>query len=176
MKWIVISQTIAVVTAGVILPFYIVYLHQAADSYSLFAYLYGSFTLAAALTHFSIGSISKRLNSTHLLVIGNITAGIVLIFVPSLTALWQLYIVQIILGVSMSLQKSAEKIAIADVTKKSSRAHKIGSYHGIVALSTAAALFISGWFLDTFSLLFLFYAAGIGLILAGILSLRVKAV
>src|SRR6476469_6327164 len=148
MRWLIVSQTIAVVTAGVILPFYIVYLQQASDSYSLFAYLYASFALAGALTHFCIGSLSTRLGYREMLVLGNVIAGIVLVLVPMFGNLLQLYIAQIILGVSMSLQKSGEKIAVAAITSTKTRAAQIGNYHAIVSIVTAVMLFGTGWLLD----------------------------
>ncbi len=173
MRWLIVSQTIAVVAAGVILPFYIVFLQQTADSYSLFAYLYASFALAGALTHFCIGSLAKRISPRDMLIIGNLLAGIILLLVPQLDTLLQLYIAQVILGISMSLQKSGEKIAVAAITTAKTRAAQIGNYHAIVSIATAVMLFGTGWLLDTFSLVFIFYIAGVWLIIAGILSVKV---
>lgn len=174
MKWIILSQTVAVVAAGVILPFYIVYLKDAADSYSLFAYLYATFTLAAALTHYWSEKITKILSVRWMLVVGCGVAGLTLFAVPSLDALWQVYVVQVVLGISLSMQKTGEKIAVAASVNRHTRAHKIGEYHAIVAVFTAAMLFASGWFLDTFSLEFMFYIMGMLLIVSAILSSNVR--
>jgi hypothetical protein len=43
----------------------------------------------------------------------------------------------------------------------------------VVALATAAALFGSGWLLDTVSLIFVFYAMAALLVTAGLLSWKV---
>lgn len=173
MRWIGISQATAVVAAGVILPFYVLFLQEAAGSYSLFAYLYGTFTLAAALTHLWMGAIGQRVSVRVMLVAGNVVAGGVLLLVPSFTALWQVYVAQVVLGTSLALQKSGEKIAVAIATSPERRAAEIGGYHAGVALLTAAALFASGWLLDTLSVVFLFYGMGALLVTAGLLSTKV---
>ena len=173
MRWIAVSQSTAVVAAGVVLPFYVLYLQEATRSYSLFAYLYATFTLAAALTHLWMGTIGRVMSVRAMLVVGNVVAGAVLLLVPSFAALWQLYLAQVVLGVAMSMQKSGEKIAVAAVVSPERRAQEIGSYHAVVALFTAAALFATGWLLDTLSLVFVFYAMGALLVLAGLLSTKV---
>lgn len=173
MKWFIISQSLTAVIAGTILPFYAVFLQQASGSYSLFAYLYASFALAAALTHFAFGRISKIVSLRAMLVVGSIVPGIVLIFIPATSHIWQIYIIQIILGISLALQKSAEKITIAKLAAGDYFEQHVGNYHGIVALSTAIALFASAWLLDTFSVVFLFYMCGIAWIAAGVCTLKV---
>lgn len=174
MKWIAISQTFAIVAAGAVLPFYTIYLQQATNSYSVFAFIYATFTLSAALTHLCIGWLSLKVSARTLLVTGNAISGLSLVLVPAISALWQLYVVQIILGSSVSLQKSGEKIAVAAVTHKNTRARLIGNYHAVVAIATAVVLFATGWLLDTFSLIFVFYLAAFWLVIAAILSMKVK--
>lgn len=176
MKWIAISQSVAVVAAGILLPFYIVFLQQFGESYSMFAYLYGTFTLAAALTHLWIGELAQHVSTRTMLVVGNLVAGIVLMAVPSASRLWQVFAAQVVLGFALSLQKSAEKVAVADATTADNRAEQVGRYHFGVALLTAAGLFASGWFLDTFSIVFAFYALAAALVVAGLLSLKVPRV
>jgi MFS family permease len=173
MKWIAISQSLAVVAAGIVLPFYVVFLQQVGETYTVFAYLYGTFTLAAALTHLWIGGLERWMPARRMLVAGNLLAGAVLLAVPTAARLWQVFVAQILLGVALSLQKSGEKIAVAGATTSARRAEQIGRYHSAVALLTAAGLFASGWLLDTFSVVFLFYVLAAALLAAGLLSLKV---
>lgn len=176
MRWIAISQSVAVVAAGVILPFYILVLQETTDSYALFAYLYGTFTLAAALTHFWIGPLAQRLGVRALLVVGNLVAAVVVAAVPSLRELWQFYVAQVVLGIALSWQKSGEKIAVAAAVRPDRSADQIGRYHAWVALLTAVALFVSGWLLDSVSLVFLFYLVAGLLAVAAALSVKVPGV
>lgn len=173
MKWIVASQSTAVVAAGVVLPFYVLFLRESTGSYALFAYLYGTFTLAAALTHLWLGALARVVSVRAMLVTGNLVAGGVLLLVPSAGALWQLYAAQVVLGVALSLQKSGEKIAVAAAVSPEHRAGEIGGYHAVVALATAAALFGTGWLLDTVSVIFVFYAMAALLVAAGLMSWKV---
>ncbi len=174
LRWIIVSQTLAVVAAGVILPFFIVYLQEATNSYSLFAYLYATFTLAAALTHIWAGRIAARLGVRWMLVIGCIGAGLALLTVPSLTDLWQLYAVQVVLGICLSLQKTGEKVAVASAVRREELAEQIGRYHAVVAVATALMLVVVGWSLDTFSLSVVFYAMAALLIVAGGASVNIR--
>lgn len=174
MKWITVSQSLAVVAAGIILPFYIVVLQDAAHSYTLFAYLYGTFTLSAALTHLWTGALVRRVSVRWMLVLGNLVAALVLIAVPGLREVWQFYVAQIVLGVALSLQKSGEKVAVAHAVSRGSAADDIGRYHAWVAVLTALGLFASGWVLDSVSLVFLFYVTGALLAVAAVLSVRVE--
>lgn len=173
MRWIAISQSLAVVAAGVILPFYILVLQDATHSYALFAYLYGTFTLAAALTHLWIGPLARSVGVRWMLVGGNAVAAAVLIAVPSLQAGWQFYLAQVVLGVALALQKSGEKLAVAHAVAGGTEADAIGRHHAAVALLTAGGLFASGWMLDSVSLVFLFYVVGGLLFVAAALSVRV---
>ena len=174
MKWITISQTIAFVAGSVIIPFYIVVLQEASNSYSLFAYIYATFTISATIAHSFSGFLLNKVSCRSVLVTSNLLSAVALFLIPSSSDPWHFIIIQIILGTSISLQKSAEKVAVAKETENKNRSTLIGNYHAFGSIVTGISFLLLGWFLNTFSLVFLFYLISFWFFVASIISIKIK--
>ena len=71
MKWLMISQSIALFGAGIVFPFYIIFINEIGANFSQFGMAFGLFTISAALVHKYIGDLSDRIGRKIFLLISN---------------------------------------------------------------------------------------------------------
>ena len=76
--------------------------------------------------------------------------AVLLLYVPHIGSVVQVYIVQVLLGLFGAMQKHGEKVLIANFTDSGERGKKIGNYHFWTAVFSAQPL-CSGAFSLTFS-------------------------
>jgi MFS family permease len=174
MKVFLAIQSCIAVAGGIVLPFYILALNEAGDTALSFAGLYALFTLAGTLTYLTTGMLLNFFSYRTLLMISNIVSGLALLSLTTIEHIWQLAIIQLMLGAGFALQKNLEKIILAEYTPKKSRIDDIGNYHAIISIILAISIVGAGWLIDTFSIKFLFYGGGFLYLLAGVFSYKIK--
>lgn len=174
MRLFLVIQSFITIASSVVLPFYILVLHEAGNSAFMFGSLYALFTLSASITYLGTDRLTNYFSYRVLLIISNLGAGLSLLLVPAIENLIHLSLIQIVLGSCFALQKNIEKILIAEKTTAETRVRDIGRYHAALGLVVAISILITGWLIDTFSLWLLFYLGG-GLYLAGaLMSVKMK--
>src|SRR3989338_9954859 len=127
-RWLTISQSITILGSGLVFPFYILFIKELGANFSEFGISYGLFTISAALVHKLIGKWSDKLGR-KIFLIGN-SWGMAFLFLlfPIVTQIWQVYVLQIILGIFGAMQRTSEKALIADFTDGEKRGEQIGTY------------------------------------------------
>lgn len=174
LKWMVISQSWVLFATGLVFPFYVIFLREAGGSFSEFGLAYGLFTLSSALVHRWIGSTSDERGRKGFLLISTWTTAVIFLLFPVVTEIWQVYVLQVLLGIVGAMQKTSEKAMIADVTDGGRRGEKIGSYHFWVSLFSGFAVIAGGYLIDWLTVDLIFYTGSILLFISGIFILKIE--
>jgi MFS family permease len=167
-------QSCIAIASGIVLPFYILVLHEAGNTALSFAGLYALFTLTGAITYLLTDTLLKFFSYRALLVMSNLLSGLALLAITYISHVGHLAAIQIVLGAGFALQKNLEKIILAEHTSPQSRISDIGKYHTLTSLVLALSVIGTGWLIDTFSIKILFYGGGFLYLLAAAISSRMK--
>ncbi|MBU4246496.1 MAG: MFS transporter [Nanoarchaeota archaeon] len=74
-----------------------------------------------------------------------------------ITSLIQLYVLQILTGITTAMQMTMEAAFLGDVTKKESRGRDIGKYHALVGIMAAVAIMGGGFVVGNLGFKVIFY-------------------
>ncbi|WP_034680170.1 MFS transporter [Caldalkalibacillus mannanilyticus] len=174
LKWVIISQSVAILGAGLVFPFYILFIKEVGSTFSQFGISYGLFTISSALVHQWIGSHSDRVGRKLYLVLYAWGTGSIFLLFPIVTSIWQVYVLQIFLGFLGAMQKTSEKALIADLTNGETRGKQIGVYHFWTALFSGIAIMGGGYLIDFLTIEYIFYIGSMILFGSGFLILKIK--
>ena len=173
-KWLTISQSVAILGSSLVFPFYILFIKEIGANFTEFGISYGLFTISAAFVHKIIGKGTDRFGSKLFLIMNSWGMAVLFILFPIVTKIWEVYTIQIILGIFGAMQKTSEKAIVADFTEGSRRGEKIGIYHGWLAVFSGIAVIIGGYIADLFTLELIFYIGSIFLFISGLIILKIK--
>ncbi|KPL58800.1 MFS transporter [Rossellomorea vietnamensis] len=168
MRWLILSQSFAMVAASVSFPFYLLFIRNIGSDFSSFGFAYGLFTLSSAVGHRIIGRLSDLIGGQILLIVYSIGMSFLFLFIPSTGSIQEVYMIQVLLGMLGALQKTSEKVVISDMTVHASRGKSIGQYHFWTALFSSIAVMGTGFFLEYFTINFLFYACSLFFLISGL--------
>jgi MFS family permease len=171
-KRFIYYQSIIGLASSMIFPFYILLLKNVGDSYSQFGWAYGLFALTSALTYPIIGKFSDRLGEKSLFILYSWSMAFLLLFFPLVTEVWQVYVLQIIMGVLGAVQKNTEKTALAKNVTKATAGKEIGKYHIWTSIVAALAVISTGYVVDFITIGSIFYFASFIYILSGFILLK----
>lgn len=129
LKWLTLSQSSVFFASSLIFPFYILFVKNIGSSYTQFGFSYGLFGLSGALIYPLLGRLSERFDSRYFLLANSWGMAVLLLYVPHIGSVVQVYIVQVLLGLFGAMQKHGEKVLVADFTDSGERGKKIGNYH-----------------------------------------------
>ena len=135
---------------------------------------YGIFTISSALVHKLIGKSCDRLGNKIFLVINSFGMALLFLLFPVVTSIWQVYVIQVLLGIFGAMQKTSEKTIVANFTDGVNRGERIGIYHGWLAIFSGIAVRVGGYIADLLTLEIIFYIGSIVLFLGGIAVLKIK--
>ncbi|WP_163113793.1 MFS transporter [Bacillus velezensis] len=172
LKWLILSQSSVFFAGSLIFPFYILFIKNIGSSYTQFGLSYGLFGLSGALIHPLLGRLSARLDSRWFLMANSWGMAVLLLTLPHITGVHQVYVVQVLLGLFGAMQKHGEKIMIADYTDGGERGKKVGSYHFWTAVFSAAAIILGGFLADFFTVYIIFYASSVLFFISGLMMLK----
>lgn len=173
-RWLIYSQSIFILGASLIFPFYLLFIKNVGINFSEFGIAYGIFTISSALFHKWIGKISDKFGRKIFLIINSFGMAIVFIIFPIVINIYQVYILQAILGIFGAMQKTGEKSIIADFTDGENRGEIIGIYHGWLSIFGGIAVMIGGYLVDLFTLEIIFYIGSIFFFISGIITIKIK--
>ena len=147
--------------ASMIFPFYVLLLKNAGSSYSQFGWAYGLFALTAALSYSVIGKFADRVGDKALLILYSWGMALVLLTFPLAYEIWQVYLLQIVMGLLGAVQKNSEKTVLARSVKKETAGKEIGRYHIGTSIGAAIAVVATGYLVDFLTFGSIFYLASI---------------
>lgn len=173
-RWLTISQSITILGSSLVFPFYIIFIKEIGANFSQFGIAFGLFTISSALVHKIIGKSSDKFGRKIFLIINSWGMAAIFLLFPLVTKIWQVYSLQVILGVFGAMQRTSEKALVADFTDGHDRGEKIGTYHGWLAICSGIAVIIGGYIADLFTFSIVFYLGSIVLFLSGLAVLRIR--
>lgn len=172
MKWIILSQSIALFGGGLVFPFYLIFIKEIGAGFAEFGIAYGLFTISSALLHAWFGSISDNYGRKLMLLISTWGTAILFLLFPVVTGIWQIYSLQVFLGLFGAMQKTCEKALVADFTEGADRGKRIGSYHGWVGIFSGLSVIAGGFLIDLFALDIIFYIGSLLMFSSGFFLVR----
>ncbi|MEK4028545.1 MULTISPECIES: MFS transporter [Bacillaceae] len=168
----ILSQSLMIMAGSMIFPFYVLLLRNVGDSYAQFGWAYGLFALTSALAYPMIGKMADQLGDKVLLVTYTWGTAVTLLFFPLVTEAWQVYILQIVMGLLGALQKNTEKTALARHVMKETAGKQIGSYHTWTSIGAAVAVILTGYIVDFLTIGTIFYLASLVYVISGMILLK----
>lgn len=151
-------QSMILMSSSIIFPFYLLLVRQIGDSYAQFGLAYGLFTLTSAFAHLGIGRLSDRFGDRSLLVTHTFGMALILLYVPIVTSISHVYLIQIIMGILGALQKNTEKTILArQELALTTVGRAIGRYHFKTSLWSALGIIAAGYLIDFLTIGSLFY-------------------
>jgi MFS family permease len=168
-KILIFTQSIVFFASSLIFPFYILFLKNVGSSFSLFGLSYGIFGLSSAVVYLLLGRFSSQIESYYLLVWNCFGMSVVLLSFPHITTIYQVFGIQLLLGMFGALQKHGEKMLLAYYTDETNRGVKIGSYHFWTTVFSSIAIICAGFLADYFTINFIFYFSSLLYFCSGII-------
>ena len=174
MRWLLISQNIILFASGMVFPYYVIFIKESGANYVSFGFAYALFAISSALAHYGAGKLTDRYGRGIFLALSSWGIAFSLVFFPSVTSIYQVFVLQIVMGICNAFQKTSEKALVADMTVPEERGKQIGSYHTWTAIFSALAVIGAGYTIDILSLDVIFYAASLFMFIGGFASLKIK--
>jgi MFS family permease len=174
MKWLLRSQSIVLFGTGLVFPFYIIFIREIGANFTEFGIAYALFALSSAFVHKFIGNWSDKIGRKVFLLINSWGTAILFLIFPIVTTIFQVYVLQVILGIFGAMHKTCEKTLVGDFTDGNKRGKQIGVYHGWIAIFSALAIVVGGYLIDFFTLAIIFYIGSVILFLSGFAILKIK--
>ncbi|MGG1594724.1 MFS transporter [Terribacillus saccharophilus] len=162
-----LTQGFIIMASSMIFPFYILLLRNVGNSYSQFGWAYGLFALTAALSYPLIGKLSDKLGDRVLLEVYCWSMAILLLFFPLVTEIWQVYVLQVIMGLLGAVQRNTEKTALSRKVDKRDAGKEIGKYHMWTSIGAALAIIATGYIVDFITIGSIFYLASLLYVISG---------
>lgn len=174
MRWIVFSQSVAILGSSLVFPFYLIFIKEVGGGFFQYGISYGLFTMSSAFVHLIVGKLSDRTGRKWLLLFNNWGMAILLLFFPLVNHVWQVYVLQILLGIAGAMHKTGEKAMLGDFTSQTDRGAAIGNYHFWTTIFASLAVMLGGLLIDLFTLDIIFYLSSIILFVSGFFTLKIK--
>jgi len=131
--------------AGIFGPFYILFVQDKGEGLEKFAMAMGLLLLAQSIVAYYAGKYSDIFGRKPLLILEGYGHALVVILFLFVSQIWQLYVLQIIIGVLAGLEATAHTSFLGDVTDKKSRGENIGKYYMIVGIVSALTMMAGGY-------------------------------
>lgn len=174
MRWLLISQNLVLFGSSMVFPYYIIFIKDVGANFTQFGFSYALFAISSALVHNLAGNLTDRFGKSLFLAISGWGTAIALLFFPAVTAIYQVYILQVVMGGFAAFQKTAEKHLIADITNFEGRGRQIGRYHFWTTLFSGLAVIVAGYAIDLFTLNIIFYVGSAFMFISGFFALKIK--
>ncbi|WP_050183273.1 MFS transporter [Domibacillus robiginosus] len=165
----VMSQSLILMAGSMIFPFYVLLLRNVGDSYAQFGWAYGLFTLTSALMYPVVGKAADRLGDRQLLLFYSMGMAVLLLFFPLVTSVWQVYGLQVCMGVLGAIQKNTEKAALARTANHKQAGADMGRYHFWTSIAAATAVIVTGYLVDFLTIATIFYLASLMYVMSGLI-------
>lgn len=165
----IVSQSLVLMAGSMIFPFYVLLLRNVGDSYSQFGWAYGLFALTSALAYPAIGRLADRSGDRTLLLFYSMAMAVLLLLFPLVTSTWQVYVLQMFMGVLGAVQKNTEKAALVRKADKKQAGAHMGRYHFWTSIAAAAAVIATGYLVDFLTIATIFYIASLLYAISGMI-------
>ncbi|WP_068774787.1 MFS transporter [Paenibacillus sp. FJAT-26967] len=159
-QWLIRSQSVVTLAAGMIYPYYLLFLKNLGNSYSKYGLAFAVFTISSAVVSQWLGPRLDRRGHDSLFMSSVGMMAVMLAFPWVISYAWVL-VLQIVMGSCNAMQKMSERLLLADYTESGSRGPVIGNYHFWTSIASGFAVIIGGTIIDWLTIDALFYFSAI---------------
>lgn len=118
-----------------------------------------------------LDSLKGYLDENYVLVASSVVRGVALILLSFSTALWQLYLLQAVLGVARSMNYVSWRVLFSKFLDPKHVAEQWSVYDSIIAIGLGVAALIGGYLGDHFPFSYVIFIAGVITIIGGVFPL-----
>jgi predicted MFS family arabinose efflux permease len=159
-KWLIRSQSIVTLAAGMIYPYYLLFLKNLGNSYSKYGLAFAVFTISSAAVSQWLSHRIDR-NAVPVLVASSLGMMAAMITFPWVFSYGWVLFLQCVMGACSSMQRMSERILLADYTEQGARGIPIGSYHFWTSVASGFAVILGGYLIDWLTIDALFYMSAL---------------
>ncbi|WNR43996.1 MFS transporter [Paenibacillus roseipurpureus] len=172
-RWLIRSQSLATLAAGMIYPYYLLFLKNLGSTYSAYGLAFAIFTVSSAASSFWLQKHVDRSSVTMMAgsSLGMMAAMLIFPWVPSFGFV---LLLQAFMGVCNAMQKMSERGLLADRTEPGGRGGTLGNYHFWTSVSSGFAILIGGYIIDWLTIDVLFYVSAVIYGASAWLTLRMR--
>lgn len=162
-------NSIWAVVMGLIGPFYVVYVEKlAGGGLDRLGTAFGIMVAIQSITTYYAGRFSDRLGRTYFLFVTTYCDASVLFLYTVVTETYQIYILQVLLGITNGVLKTVITTLLGDLTHKERRGAMVGRFNAIVSLASTVGLFAGGHAANIYGLKALFRFAAVCVALSSV--------
>lgn len=159
-KWFIRSQSVATLAAGMIYPYYLLFLKNLGNSYSKYGLAFAVFTISSAAASQWLAPRLDR-HGISILMVSSLCMSAAMLVFPFVSSYLGVLALQVWMGVCNAMQKMSERLVLADQTERGARGGTIGSYHFWTSVASGFAVIIGGYLIDWLTINMLFYASAV---------------
>lgn len=167
-------SSIWAIVMGLIGPFYVLYVAELSGGVEKLGLAFSIMILAQSAATYLAGRFSDRLGRKLFLFLTAYTDSVVLFLYTIINETHQLYILQVMLGITNGIVGTISTSLLGDLTIKGKRGRSVGKFNAIVGLSSAVGLFFGGYFVKLYGFKPLFYFASVVVALSTVLLFFIK--
>jgi MFS family permease len=156
MKWLIRSQSLVTLAAGMIYPYYLLFLKNLGNSYSKYGLAFAAFTISSAAVSQWLAPHMDR-HGSRILIWSSIGMMGAMVTFPWVTSFVWVIVLQLVMGICNAMQKMSERLLLADYTERGARGTVIGSYHFWTSIASGFAIIMGGYLIDWLTIDVLFY-------------------
>jgi MFS family permease len=156
-RYLLISSSMGALMGGIFGPFYVLYLQKIGGGFENFGFAYGLFAIAASITSYVVGKYSDKFGRKPFLILTNFAYAIILVSYTFVTSVMQLFVLQILFGITDSAWGISETAFLGDITKKKQRGRVLGKYDMVLGLLRGIAMLLSGILVSRMGFEIIFY-------------------
>ncbi len=146
-RWLIRSQSIVTLAAGMIYPYYLLFLKNLGNSYSKYGLAFAVFTVSSAAFSQWLAPRLDR-NGPEMLVISSLGMMAAMLAFPWVASYAWVLVLQLVMGTCSAMQKMSERLLLADSTERGARGPIIGSYHFWTSVASGFAVILGGYLID----------------------------
>ncbi|USB31637.1 MFS transporter [Paenibacillus sp. YPG26] len=159
-RWLISSQSIVTLAAGMIFPYYLLFLKNLGNTFSKYGLAFAVFTISsAAISQWLAPQLDR--NGVQMLTWSSLGMMVAMLAFPWVGSYLWVLILQLLMGVCNSMQKMSERLLIADHTTQGKRGAVIGEFHFWTSVASGFAVIIGGYLIDWLTINVLFYFSAI---------------
>jgi predicted MFS family arabinose efflux permease len=157
-QWLIRSQSIFTLAAGMIYPYYLLFLKNLGNSYSKYGLAFAVFTISsAAISQWLAPRLDRH--GMQILLLSSIGMMASMLAFPWVQSYAWVLVLQLVMGSCSAMQKMSERLLLADNTESGARGGTIGTYHFWTSVSSGFAVILGGYLIDWLTINALFYAS-----------------
>jgi MFS family permease len=159
-KWLIRSQSIVTLAAGMIYPYYLLFLKNLGNTYSKYGLAFAVFTISSAAVSQWLAPRLDR-HGHAILLLSSLGMTVAMLAFPWTSSYVGVLILQFIMGTCSAMQKMSEKLLLADNSEQGTRGIIIGTYHFWTSVASGFAVILGGYLIDWLTINALFYLSAL---------------